>query len=92
MIAALGYLALANLAAFAAMGWDKSCARRGERRIPERTLLTLALAGGGLGAALAQQVFRHKTRKQPFASVLYAILIAQLALTVFLLRQAPPVS
>ena len=88
MIAALGYLALANLAAFAAMGWDKSCARRGERRIPERALLTLALAGGGLGAALAQQVFRHKTRKQPFASALLAILIAQLVLALFWLNQA----
>lgn len=88
----LAYLGLANLAAFAAMGWDKSCAERGERRIAERTLLTFAAAGGGPGAVLAQQVFRHKTRKQPFASVLYAILIAQLALTVFLLRQAPPVS
>ena len=88
MIAALGYLALANMAAFAAMGWDKSCARHGERRIPERTLLTLALAGGGLGAALAQQVFRHKTRKQPFASALLAILIAQLVLALFWLNQA----
>lgn len=88
MSALLIYLALANLTAFAAMAWDKSCARRGVPRIPERTLLTLAAAGGGLGAVLAQQTFRHKTRKQPFASLLYAILIAQLALAVFLLRQA----
>lgn len=92
MIAALGYLALANLVAFAAMGLDKSSARRGGQRIPERTLLTLAAVGGGPGAVLAQQVFRHKTRKQPFASVLYAILIAQLALAVFLLGQGAPVS
>lgn len=88
MSALLAYLALANLAAFVAMGWDKSSARRGVERIPERTLLTLAAAGGGLGAVLAQQAFRHKTRKQPFANLLYAILIAQLALAVFLLRQA----
>ena len=84
----LAYLGLANLAAFAAMGWDKSCAERGERRIAERTLLTFAAAGGGPGAVLAQQVFRHKTRKQPFASALLAILIAQLVLALFWLNQA----
>ena len=73
----LAYLGLANLAAFAAMGWDKSCAERGERRIAERTLLAFAAAGGGPGAVLAQQVFRHKTRKQPFVNYLKAIVALQ---------------
>jgi uncharacterized membrane protein YsdA (DUF1294 family) len=75
--AALAYLAAINLAAFAAMGWDKSCARRGVERIPERTLLTLAGAGGSLGAIAAQRAFRHKTRKQPFARLLALILVVQ---------------
>lgn len=92
MIAALVYLALANLAAFAAMGLDKSSARRGQQRIPERTLLALAAAGGGPGAVLAQQMFRHKTRKQPFAGLLCAILIVQLALAAYLLSRGVPVS
>lgn len=88
MSALLAYLALANLAAFAAMGWDKSSARRGVERIPERTLLTLAAAGGGLGAVLAQQIFRHKTRKQPFAGLLYVIFSAQAVLVFVLLARA----
>ena len=62
------YLVVINLIAFAAMGWDKSSAVRGVERIPERTLLTLAAVGGSVGAVAAQQVFRHKTRKQPFAT------------------------
>ena len=62
------YLLAVNLAAFAAMGLDKSSAIRGVERIPEHTLLTLAAAGGSLGAVAAQQLFRHKTRKQPFAT------------------------
>ena len=62
------YLLAVNLAAFAAMGLDKSSAIRGVERIPERTLLTLAAVGGSFGAVAAQQVFRHKTRKQPFAT------------------------
>lgn len=77
MTAALAYLAAINLAAFAAMGWDKSCARRGVERIPERTLLTLAVAGGSPGAIAAQHAFRHKTRKQPFARLLGLTLAIQ---------------
>lgn len=71
------YLLGVNLAAFAAMGWDKSSAIRGVERIPERTLLTLAVAGGSVGAVAAQQIFRHKTRKQPFANLLLAIVALQ---------------
>lgn len=73
----LAYLAVVNLAAFAAMGWDKSCAERRVRRIPERTLLTLAALGGSTGAIAAQQAFRHKTRKEPFRTWLYGILALQ---------------
>jgi len=73
----LPYLAVVNVVAFAAMGWDKSCAERGARRISERDLLTLAALGGGPGAIAAQQLFRHKTRKQPFGSWLYGIVVIQ---------------
>ena len=71
------YLLGINLIAFAAMGWDKSSAVRGVQRIPERTLLALAAAGGSIGAVAAQQVFRHKTRKQPFANWLLGIVALQ---------------
>ncbi|MDQ0323256.1 uncharacterized membrane protein YsdA (DUF1294 family) [Pararhizobium capsulatum DSM 1112] len=39
----------------------------------ESTLLWLAIAGGSLGALTAQQVLRHKTRKEPFRSILMTI-------------------
>ena len=87
MALALAYLAGVNLAAFAAFGWDKRCAMAGARRIPEKTLLSLAAAGGGLGAVLAQQLFRHKTRKQPFANILPAIFAAQAFLAIALLTR-----
>ena len=88
MSVVLAYLGAINLAAFAAMGWDKSCARRGAQRIPERTLLGLAGAGGSLGAIAAQHAFRHKTRKQPFARLLALILAlhATLAAAAFAIR------
>ena len=90
MALALAYFAAVNLAAFAAFGWDKRCAMAGARRIPEKTLLSLAAAGGGLGAVLAQRAFRHKTRKQPFAAWLGLILtlhaFALLAVAVLIWR------
>ncbi|CAN7219826.1 DUF1294 domain-containing protein [Phenylobacterium sp. LjRoot219] len=71
------YLAVVNLATFAAFAFDKRAAARGDWRIPERRLLSLAAAGGGPGAAAAQRLLRHKTRKEPFASRLRLILAVQ---------------
>lgn len=67
-----------NVAAFGAFWWDKRCARVGAWRISENTLLMLALFGGSVGAVTAQHLFRHKTRKEPFRTVLYAIVVLQL--------------
>jgi len=60
------WLLLASVLTFVIYGGDKMAARRGWRRVPESTLLVLGLAGGWPGAVLGQQLFRHKTQKQPF--------------------------
>jgi uncharacterized membrane protein YsdA (DUF1294 family) len=79
------YLAAINLLAFVLFRQDKRAAIAGQRRIPERTLLGLAAIGGSLGAVAAQQILRHKTRKEPFRTLLDLILLAQAGLAVFLL-------
>lgn len=56
-----------SILCLALMLWDKHCARKGRRRIPEKTLLVLFVLGGAAGGKIGQRVFRHKTRKQPFA-------------------------
>jgi len=60
-----------NLLAFLVFGWDKLCATRKRSRVPERQLLAVAFVGGALGAMIGQQVFRHKTAKQPFRALLW---------------------
>jgi uncharacterized membrane protein YsdA (DUF1294 family) len=76
---AVAYL-LASLACFTAYALDKSAARAGARRTPERTLLLLGLAGGWPGAVLAQQWLRHKTRKQPFQNLFWLSVAAHACL------------
>lgn len=75
-------LASINVIAFLAFGWDKRLAETHQRRIPERTLLALALFGGALGALLGQQLFRHKTQKQPFRTLLWLCAVANVIVAV----------
>ena len=76
-----------NLIAFLAFGWDKiQSTRPGASRIAERTLLGLALFGGALGALLGQQIFRHKTKKQPFRTLLWCAAAINILAAVALLR------
>ena len=76
---------LLNVASFAAFAWDKRCARRQVWRVPERTLLTLAALGGSIGAVSAQLILRHKTRKEPFRSILRWIVGLQTVVLIILL-------
>ncbi|MBZ7671927.1 DUF1294 domain-containing protein [Klebsiella grimontii] len=60
------WLLLVNVLTLAIYGVDKMAARRAWRRVPESTLLVFGLVGGWAGAIAGQQLFRHKTQKQPF--------------------------
>ena len=73
----LAALLALNLLTILAFWQDKMRAVAGERRIPEAELLGLAIFGGSPGALLARQIFRHKTRKQPFSTHLFLIVALQ---------------
>ncbi len=62
------WLMMVNIATLLLYGIDKFAARKSWQRVPEMTLLMFGLVGGWVGALVAQQVFRHKTQKQPFRS------------------------
>lgn len=73
----LAWVAAASLLAFTLAVLDKANARRGRRRIPEATLLGVALAGGSPGLALGMLVARHKTRKASFLAAFALVLLVQ---------------
>ncbi|EPJ97315.1 MULTISPECIES: DUF1294 domain-containing protein [Pseudomonas] len=54
---------------------DKRKARADTWRTPENVLHAVELAGGWPGALLAQQLFRHKTRKVSFQVVFWFIVL-----------------
>ncbi|WP_244630997.1 DUF1294 domain-containing protein [Aureimonas sp. ME7] len=85
----VAYLVVVNVAGYGAMVLDKGKARCGDRRIPESKLLGLALIGGSVGTILAQQLMRHKTRKEPFRTILIAIVALQIALLLALATARP---
>lgn len=58
---------------------DKRRAIRGERRVRERLLLGLAAAGASAVMVWLTYRIRHKTRKEPFRSLLRVILALQVA-------------
>ncbi|TYZ24899.1 DUF1294 domain-containing protein [Selenomonas ruminis] len=81
------YLVILNVVAILLYGWDKVCAIRSWWRVPELTLLLLALAGGSIGAMIAIQVFHHKTLHWKFKYGVPLILILQVAGLMYLFWQ-----
>ena len=79
----IGYIVIINIVTFCLFGIDKSAAKAGRERIPNKVLLGLAVAGGSAGALAGMLVFRHKTRKWYYASVVPLLLIAHIAIAVF---------
>ena len=72
---------------FAMMGIDKSLAKRGAWRVPEKTLFLLALLGGALGGIIGMYFFRHKTRHTSFKAGLPMLLIVNIACCIALITE-----
>jgi len=74
----LVYLLLINAAGFLLMLADKHKARKKLWRIPEATLLLIAVFGGSIGSLLGIYTFRHKTRHLKFTVGIPVILAVQI--------------
>ena len=76
------YLLVINLTAFAAYGLDKKKAEKDRWRIPEATLVMLAVLGGSIGALAGMLAFHHKTKKPKFVIGIPLILLLQSAASI----------
>lgn len=67
---------------------DKRAAINGNWRVPEKTLHTFSVAGGWLGALIAQDKLRHKTQKQPFRAIYWLTVVINVAAFVWTLTSS----
>ena len=78
------YILLAiNVLAFLLMGYDKKLAKRNQRRISEKALLTSAMLGGSIGSGIGMLYFRHKTSKNSYLIKFWSVVIIQLIILFF---------
>ena len=81
------YLLIVNLIGILIMYIDKKKAKYGRWRIPEKTLLIVALFGGSIGTMIGMYLFRHKTQKIKFTLGFPTILISEIIIiTYFLIK------
>ena len=80
------WMAFASIVALLAHGRDKTAARKGRRRTPERTLHLLEFVGGWPGAIIAMFLFHHKIRKPSYFLVTGLIVAGWVAVAIWWFR------
>ena len=73
----IALLILINFVTFLLCWYDKRAAQQHIRRIPERVLLTLTVAGGSAGMLLGMLLFHHKTKDPRFRLTVPVVLGAE---------------
>lgn len=69
-----------SMTSFTLYGWDKRSAKLDRRRVSERRLHMIDLAGGWPGGWIGRKTFRHKTSKRSFVIVFWITVIVNLCL------------
>lgn len=75
-----------NLITIAAYAYDKHCAKNGKWRLTEKRLMGLAFFGGGAGAFLGMQIFRHKTKHLRFKMLVPVFMLLQVIILIIATR------
>ena len=76
-----------NAITFVVYGIDKLKAKKGKWRIPEATLLLLAIVGGSMGAWCGMKVWYHKTMHKKFKYGIPLVMAIQIGLCLYWIAQ-----
>lgn len=79
------YFVILNLVGYLSMVIDKYKAKKNLWRIPEGTLILIALFGGSIGSLIGMYHVRHKTKKMKFTIGIPTILITEICILVYVL-------
>ena len=81
-------IAILNVITIFLYGIDKWKAKKDRWRIPESTLLLLAVLGGSIGAWLGMKIWHHKTMHKKFKYGVPLILVLQIGALFYFLQTA----
>ncbi|MDF2672442.1 MAG: hypothetical protein K0R09_707 [Clostridiales bacterium] len=81
------YFVIINVISFITMYADKKRAEAHKWRVPEARLFILAAVLGSIGVLAGMKVFRHKTKHMKFVIGIPFILIVQIIIVYFIIRQ-----
>ena len=79
-------IVIINIATFIIYGIDKYKAKKGKWRIPENSLIGLAIIGGSIGAYLGMRVWHHKTMHLKFKYGIPLIIAIQMVIAYMLVK------
>ena len=77
-------IAILNVITFFLYGIDKWKAKKDRWRIPESTLLLLAVLGGSIGAWLGMKIWHNKPMHKKFKYCIPLIMILQIGILLYL--------
>ena len=83
----LVYLLIVNALGFILMLVDKIKAKKNLWRIPEKTLMMVAVIGGSIGSYAGMRIFRHKTMHPKFYIGIPVILALQIMAAAYLIMK-----
>lgn len=81
-------IAILNVITLFLYGIDKWKAKKDRWRIPESTLLLLAVLGGSIGAWLGMKIWHHKTMHKKFKYGVPLILVLQIGALFYFFQMA----
>lgn len=80
------YLIFINIIAFIIVFIDKQKAKKNRYRISEKSLFIMSIIGGSAGAYVSMLIFSHKTKKWYFKLGIPFIIIVQILLAYYLIK------